>query len=150
MILQCTPNLTPYCNWVSASSRWWVSRVSRPPSAVPPPKFRRCQCLSSACSKSGTWSLQLWRTRREKWRVFFNWVVVFHQPNWKICEPSNWIMSLGRGEKENVWNHHPVLFLKFKQKNLEVILVRSRSGILIPAVDSLWTSGLDTIPTLWW
>ena len=38
--------------------------------------------------------------------------------------------------------------MNLEKKLRSYFLVRSRSGILIPAVDSLLTSGLDTIPAL--
>ena len=112
MILQVPPNLTPYCSWVSASSRWWVSRVSRPPSALPPLEFRRVQGLSSAYSKSGTWSLQLWRTRREKWRVFFYLVGGFEPTQLKNMRKSNWIISPRVGVKKKCLKPTPGLIFE--------------------------------------
>ena len=39
--------------------------------------------------------------------------------------------------------------MNLEKKLRSYFLVRSRSGILIPAVDSLLTSGLDTIPAVY-
>ena len=56
------------------------------------------------------------------------------QPIYKIC-PSNWIISPGRGENKNVWNHHLLInFQPFHQQTPTVSKPKSFTSLYLPSL----------------